>query len=962
MIHQAGKPSAERPSADALTFGPFELKMGQRLLLRDGQPVGVGDRALDLLIALADADGAVLDKRYLIATVWNGMAVSEGNLRTQIGLLRKWLGETQTGPRYIANVAGQGYSFVAPVKRIAAPPPRLGTPAVALSKPPPVSDHGVFGRADAVKTVLEALQTERVVALVGSGGIGKTTVAKAVVQSAVAAFPDGIAWIDLAYVGDPLLVPRAIATALGSGGNAGDPVPSILMSLRDRRALLVLDCCERVLDGAARMAERITEALPGITILATSRERLRTRRECVVRLAPLPTPADGADLSLDAAADSPAVQLFLARAHSAGAPLVLGPDNARVIADLCRRLDGIPLALELAASQMLAFSPADLLALIDHGEEGWGLGPRTAEPRHLTMRATLDWSHDLLAEEDRTVFRRLAIFEGGVSLPAAMDMVAFADLPGEAVARALSSLVEKSLVSLESGRGHAVYRMADTTRHYALLQLAAHDEHSIVAARHATDLMRRLAGAGIEGAPEEAAAWFGPQYPNLDNLRAALRWTLSEEAHAPLAVELAQAAAPVFMQLSLLQDCEDWCTRIQPLAARGVGPQARLAEMRLLAYQGAAMLGTRGPVDASLHALTRARTLAEGASAGGYLFLVLSALFWFWIYRGDINQAIACAELMRWGDHEAPDTGGWQVADQSIAIASTLHGDQTQAERHLKKVLSAEARLRLGRYMRIGSCPGSFSNVFLMQCYWLQGRFSEAHALFDLSAPELRAPEHGLYYCWALNEVMIPLLCFQGRLEEAAEQARELQRAADLLGLSARRKAAACISLAIAVLGGSGDPRAFARMLDGLRQDHLMLQLPWFETVLAEALGRNGDAADGIPRIDAAIADCNRTGNGWWLPELHRVRGQLYLCRSDRQLRQQGLHDLDRAYGLAGDQGALALQASALGALAQAPEAHAEFLALRQEELLHRIACIPAADDRRWLSGCIRVGSGGTAA
>src|SRR6266705_2666889 len=290
-----GKKRLRRPGGlmdeRAISFGSFRLLPNQRLLLEGDQPVRLGSRALDLLAVLAENAGRVVPKEELIARVWPKVFVEDANLKIQVSALRRVLGDGQGGNRYIVTVPGRGYEFVVPVGRTAEP---AAMPAPAVLQPGthnlPLAMTRMIGREEAVATLASRLSRERMLTIVGAGGIGKTTVALAVAERMIAEFEDGVWLIDLAPPGDPRLVPSAVASVLGLEVRTENPLPGLVAGLRDKRMLLLLDNCEHVIDAVASLAAAVLGGVPGVSILATSREPLGVAGEREHRLGPLGSP------------------------------------------------------------------------------------------------------------------------------------------------------------------------------------------------------------------------------------------------------------------------------------------------------------------------------------------------------------------------------------------------------------------------------------------------------------------------------------------------------------------------------------------------------------------------------------------------------------------------------------------------------------------------------------------------
>jgi predicted ATPase/DNA-binding winged helix-turn-helix (wHTH) protein len=467
-------------SSTWILFGPFELNITERLLKEAGEVVPLGGRAFDVLVALIERAGEVVTKEELMARAWPDVKVEEGSLRVHLSALRKALRDGQFSNKYISNVQGRGYSFVAPITTTA-DAHDVGESLVA-HLPSPL--RRMIGRDEIVREICTRLQSERLLTILGAGGIGKTTVAVAVAHSVVADFPDAVFFVDVASVKDGGRVADAIASAIGQDLQHAGPEEAIFKYLHGRKALIVLDSCDHHVEQAAKMAESLLQCGPHVFVLATSREVLRTAAERVFRLPPLDCPPKEAGLTATQVLSYPAVSLFVERVGARGHNLSLGNDEAPLVADLCRRLDGIALAIELAAGSAAVFGVRDTLTRLDSRLDLLKFGRRTATPRHQTLRATLEWSHHRLSEGEQVVLRRAAIFEGHFTLDEALAVVTDDEISAPAAADAVASLVDKSLIAVRIESREARYRLLHMTRTYALEKLAESGEYDRIAERH----------------------------------------------------------------------------------------------------------------------------------------------------------------------------------------------------------------------------------------------------------------------------------------------------------------------------------------------------------------------------------------------------------------------------------------------------------------------------------------------
>lgn len=368
----------------------------------------------------------------------------------------------------------------------------------------------------------------RLITIAGPGGIGKTSVALAVAERSLAAYEDGVWLVDLAPLSDAGAVASAVSSALGLQGSSDNPLPRLIASLSKKNLLLLLDNCEQVIEATASLAIGILKGAPGVQILATSREPLRVEGERVWRLSPLPSPAASAKLTAAEALAFPAVQLFVERAAASMDEFELTDADTPLVVDICGKLDGLPLAIELAAARIEAFGVHGLTAHLDERIRLPSSGRRTAAPRHRTLTATIDWSYQLLSEAEQTVLRQVAIFAGGFTLSAASAVIAHVAQPLSDLTEPLAGLIAKSLVSVDLSEAEPRYRLLDTTRAYALEKLAESGELNAIGRRHAEYYRDLLAAA----ARDETAAddWPAACAREIDNIRAALTWATAIEA------------------------------------------------------------------------------------------------------------------------------------------------------------------------------------------------------------------------------------------------------------------------------------------------------------------------------------------------------------------------------------------------------------------------------------------------
>ncbi|HVC31303.1 MAG TPA: winged helix-turn-helix domain-containing protein [Steroidobacteraceae bacterium] len=678
--------------AACLEFGRFRLFTRQRELRLGDAPVPLGSRAFDVLLILVEAAGELVTKEELLARVWPGAVVEESNIQVQVSALRKALGEDRnlilTMPLRGYRFTGEVHALDAEARALPSAGPASGTARpVPTNLPAPVSDF--IGREAELKAVDELLRHNRLVSLVGTGGIGKTRLGLEAARAMLGEFPDGVWLAELAPLTEPDLVASAINTALGLQSGAGRWTSERLAAaLRGRQLLLVLDNCEHLIGAAAREAEALLRAVPGVRILATSQEPLGLDGECTYRLSPLEFPVEET-AELTAALRHDAIRLFVARARAADPHFSLSERNVATVATICRRLDGIPLAIELAAARAAALGIEGLARRLDLRFHVLTGGRRTALPRHQTLRATLDWSHRLLSEPDRIVLRRLAVFAGSFSLEAASSVVADSALAEWEVIGRIAELVDKSLVVADAAGPARRYRLLETTHAYAMEKLADSGEFGSLARLHALHFRDHLRSALKVWEETPSVQWLEAQAPEIGNVRVALDWAFGSDGDRALGIELAAASYVLWYLLSLMQEGRARLER----ATAALGPAtAKCVEAQL--WYGYGFLSTGEPRGRAVPALRRAVSLFRECGEPLDLGRALSFYGLNLARSGQLPQGVAALEEARRLLSAAAHPKSLALCLTNLAIARTVAGEFEIARSLLDESLAVGAHSR----------------------------------------------------------------------------------------------------------------------------------------------------------------------------------------------------------------------------------------------------------------------------
>jgi predicted ATPase/DNA-binding winged helix-turn-helix (wHTH) protein len=902
---------------DIISFGPFRLFPAARALEKDSIPIALGNRALDILLVLTERAGEVVGHRELLARVWRDLVVDPSNLRVHINGLRRVLGQGHDGghdngdsngkERYIANVVGQGYSFVAPVRRESSysRPPQLpeypcGAARQRLVLPPALAR--MVGRDATVRTIAADLIAERFVTIIGPGGIGKTTVAVSVAHRMLEEFDGAVCFVDLSTVTNSRLVAPTIASKLGLTVQTEDVLPALMLCLRSLRVLLVLDNCEHVIEASATLAERIFQEAPGVHILATSREALRVEGEHAYWLASLESPPSDGSVKAADAMNFPAVKLFMERAAAGGSRFELTDADVSVIAGICGRLDGIPLAIEFAAARVGLHGLAGTSELL---KTRFGLqfpGRRTAVPRHQTLHALLDWSYGLLSDAEQLVLRRLSIFVGPFTLEAAQAIACDSALDEGQVVGALEGLVAKSLVSAAMASGMTGYRLLETTRAYAREKLQESSEKQLIAQRHAM-YFAFLLNVISEKIGDRDSSDASEMAEHLGNMRASLEWAFDSDAESAdarlLASGLAASSVPIFLELSLLAECHKWSvSALAWLDDRTLGSRQEMVLQEALAISATWGLAND---ESARGALTRAIGIAQRLGDTPRRLRLLVGLHIFLIMGGEVGDSLVVAEEFAGAARFAADTAYCAVADCVLGGSHHFMGHQEAARRHLERGLAQRGSFDLRLF---GLETRLRATVTLGRVMWISGFPDRAIALAReaLSMAEGSKP---LSVCFSYLYTA-PLFLWCGDNQAARQVLEKLMAHPNWHALPSLHATGFALLGALRIREGEVERgiELLRSAVASLRAGRQNLLLAGAVLTLAKGLAGAGRFDEALSVLQEALADTHEGAEMSHLPELLRVQGEILFMRA--QPDEAGADvTLERALNVARQQGAL---------------------------------------------------------
>ncbi|WP_064692912.1 ATP-binding protein [Rhizobium aegyptiacum] len=851
-------------------FSGWELDLAKRELRALGATVPLGSRAFDILEVLATASGEAVTKDDLMRRVWPGLVVEDNTIQVHISAIRKALGKDRD---LLKTISGRGYRLIGqwksdrPAAQIATAdmPPRETRPVSNI--PAPTSE--LVGRESALRRLLTLTSAYRVVTLTGPGGIGKTVLASELARHLLPQLGGDAIFVELVSLAEPGLVPTTVAQALDLKLQSDQiSAEAVARAVGARRALLVIDNCEHVIDAAASMIDTVLRICPNVTVIATSRESLRIEGEFAYRVPPLEVPDSGEAVS---AAEHSAIQLFVARTRALQWDFEPDQQKLSTIADICRHLDGIPLAIELAAARAATLGIQQIAGRLDDRFVLLTGGRRTALPRHQTLRAALDWSYQLLPESERQLLCRLAVFSGGFTLDAAVAVSGEGDAE---TALAISNLVSKSLITFDGSENAPRWRLLETVRVYSLEKLGDGEDFRRTMCKVAKHFLkffkpfseRRTLSAAIENITHYRR--------EIDNLRAALRWALSEGGKGPLGAKLAAISSDFWTAISLVSEAGDWAER----ALAGLGDEkGSRTEMVLRCALGYALIYTQGMNPRGKEVLIGALHLARSLNDPDYRQRVTCGLWLFSARSARLEDALTFAQ-----EYEATlderDLHGRTTASWLVGIPQTYQARHREAGDRLSWAAAnypVEHRktdlLRLEADVRTSSLSHNTVNLIS------RGLLEQAAETAEQAIDEARQTGQPFVLCvalaWSASFVALSL----DDLDRAKAWGEELSRQASQHGLRPFKAVGTSVRGAIArrLRNASAGVEDLRAGLAEMREASYLLFYPTFLCELAaalQALGRYDEALDELGKASVFAREC---GYLWMNPEILRRRGEV---------------------------------------------------------------------------------------
>lgn len=884
--------SAERNQI--VEFGPFRLHTAHRKLLHGSDVVTLGGRGMDILLALAARQGELVSKQELLSAGWPDTFVQDANLKVTIAYLRRALRRRVPSADFINTVVGRGYWLGADSFTQQTDPPVV-RPERAATLPALPS---IIGRDAAISEGRRLLSLNRLVTIVGAGGIGKTTVATAIAHRAAVDFGGSVTFVDLSSVASEDFVAASLAAALGisSGSDSLQAVSSILAR---QKTLLVFDTCEHLLSAVAHICEVLLARTAHVSILATSRELLRVRSEKVLWLAPLDVPPDNRRESIEQVLRYSAPQLLVTRALEKGG-FVPQERDARPLGQICRRLDGSPLAIGLIAPRLATRGASAVLDELEDRLLVLGNERRRSPRRHRTLFVALKWSYDLLTPLEARVLRALSVFAGSFSSGSATQVAACTLLSPAEIVDAIAGLRSKSMLGIELNGDQLRYRLLDTSRAFAAEMLEAAGEKSLVRDAHARWVLKMLGRAAADQSMMTSKDWQRTWLVLVDDLRKAIRWTLHRSADPISGIRLVAAGLLLWHELSLGAEIRDNCRR--SLAEfRRIGCSDTALEQKLVV--GLAAVSTYLSTDedearALFHAAVR---LARETGDPQAECRALGAFATFELMRCREESVVGALTSMRAAAARVSHpTALWEEGQLRTQYEIRTCAFDTALAR-AKRLFTEICRGAEGTGPRFQIHQKLNVEIQMAALNWLTGRPREAIRVVTMAATDAREVEHGLTLIHCLAQGVVWTLVQCGEYEAVLPHIATLRTAIYQHGVAAWIPVADTYEAAIAAfLGENPDPACLRSAFYGVRAGVVQIRHDARYAMLAEAMLANNQASDAAEVIQHVF---DHSPQPWACPEFLRLKAAtLRVAGRDKPAREtlvQALADAKRSNSLA---------------------------------------------------------------
>ncbi len=876
---------------DMVAFGRYQLFPGLRLLLRDGVRLDVGERALDVLVQLVSTAGQVVSKDSLLSRIWSKEVIEENSLQAQISSLRKILGDDRD---LIATEFGRGYRFTGSVQAHRAVTSSIGAPQARVGLPGPRSP--LIGRVEELLELNRLLATQTLCTLTGPAGIGKTRLAIEAASESSPCFPDGVYFADLSQLSAASVSPAISSALAGLAGTSTQQLAS-----HPGRALVVVDNCEHVTAACAAALERVLESDPQLSVLLTSQTPLGLDGEQVYRLRPLTLPPR--TINAANARSYSAVELFVRRVTSADYHFELTETNVEQVTTLCRALDGVPLALEIAAARVPSLGLAAVTEDLALASGLLAARKRQAPGRHRTLGDALQWSYQLLDSAEQAVFQELAIFPADFTVAAAERVVSTNLEKPTRLADVLCSLVDKSLITLQAGTQPIRYRYLTMLRAYALEQLA--NRTAAMTEKHARFVEQLTSQAQRDWTSLPTTQWKRQYEHHIDDIRAALDWSLSDSRRRALGLLILANSAPFWIQLSLYDECRQRITNV--LEETKIPPVEERQEMMIQTALATSLTWSRGPVPANGRAWTRAGDLALRLDDAE---TQLQAEYGLWLYHlrsGYYAQALQHGKNMAELAVKHRDQAALLTARRLIGTSHHFLGNHAEALSEIECMLDSYTRdERHGSHFRFGMDQRVAGWAFLSRILWVMGNTTKARRAAQIAIDEAMALDHACTLCCALAEGSCNVGALSGDVEGVEGASQQLIQVAGTHGLDFWALYGSAFSLWAKVFQ---DPNAVSFV--ELRSTLETLQARGFDPAysvflsdFASAMLEQGRMREAVSLINARLAG-DATGQFWNAPELMRVKARTLSEKTSSRRAPRALV-LQQALTLARAQGAKA--------------------------------------------------------